>query len=144
MVLLHLVLCQIAICTVSILASRSRLRTSNDQYGVCTVTFDLACLRGWYPFDLDVCNSGVRQATAITRRQRSQRHAAVAASQAHYVGSLSASNLKFAVIVARFNDLITKPLLSGALEAFERHGGDTSNADVSSAGLCTLSSCGCC
>lgn len=76
-----------------------------------------------------------RPAARIHRHQRSRRHAAVASSQTHYVGSLSASGLKFAFIVARFNDLITRPLLQGAQEAFERHGGDLESADVSSCGM---------
>ncbi|KAK9830893.1 hypothetical protein WJX81_002120 [Elliptochloris bilobata] len=38
------------------------------------------------------------------------------------VGSLSAGGLRFGVVVARFNDLVTKPLLEGVLEGFERHG----------------------
>lgn len=42
-----------------------------------------------------------------------------------------ASDLKFAIVIARFNDLVTKLLLEGALEAFDRHGGDREEVDVS-------------
>lgn len=37
-------------------------------------------------------------------------------------GSLEGNKLKIGVVVARFNELITKNLLSGALDALERHG----------------------
>lgn len=40
-------------------------------------------------------------------------------------------DLQFAVVVARFNSLVTKGLLEGAREAFGRHGVKTSNIDVS-------------
>lgn len=76
---------------------------------------------------------GFRQTALVTRHHHSQ-HAVFANSQdsqEHYVGSLSATGLKFAFIVGRFNDLITRPLLQGALEAFERHGGNVDDADVS-------------
>lgn len=65
------------------------------------------------------------------KHQRSRCTTVSKASESQYVGSLTANNLKFALVVARFNDLITRPLLQGALEAFERHGGDTSKTDVS-------------
>ena len=39
------------------------------------------------------------------------------------VGSLDASGLRIGVVVARFNELVTKLLLEGALDAFSRHGG---------------------
>lgn len=47
-----------------------------------------------------------------------------------YVGSLVGTGLKVGVVVARFNDLVTKPLLEGALEAFGRHGVATDDIDV--------------
>ena len=37
-----------------------------------------------------------------------------------------ASNLKVAIVVARFNDLVTNKLLSGCLDCLKRHGIDTS------------------
>ena len=39
-------------------------------------------------------------------------------------GGLDASALKFGIVVAKFNDLVTRPLLKGTLAAIERHGGD--------------------
>ena len=39
-----------------------------------------------------------------------------------HIGSLSSSGLRFGVVVARFNELVTKPLLEGVLEGLERHG----------------------
>ena len=54
------------------------------------------------------------------------------------MGSLVASELKFAVVIARFNDLVTKLLLEGALEAFDRHGGDRDSVDVSAAMTCSV------
>ena len=38
------------------------------------------------------------------------------------------SDLRIAVVVARFNDLVTNKLLSGCLDCLERHGIDTSEA----------------
>ena len=46
------------------------------------------------------------------------------------MGSLSASGLRFGCVVARFNDLVTKPLLEGVLEGFERHGTLREEVDV--------------
>lgn len=62
----------------------------------------------------------------------SQRHrcSTVAASSKAYVGSLVANDLKFAVVIARFNDLVTKLLLEGALESIDRHGGNRDDVDV--------------
>ena len=39
-------------------------------------------------------------------------------------GKLSARGLRFALIVSRFNDLLTSRLLEGALDALRRHEGD--------------------
>jgi len=39
-----------------------------------------------------------------------------------YEGVLSAEKMKTAIIVSRFNDLITKELLEGALDCLKRHG----------------------
>lgn len=38
-----------------------------------------------------------------------------------YEGSLDANGLSFAIIVSRFNDLLTKNLLEGALDSLTRH-----------------------
>ena len=45
-------------------------------------------------------------------------------------GNLSAQGLKFAVVVSRFNSIITDRLLEGALDAIARTGGDTEELAV--------------
>lgn len=45
-------------------------------------------------------------------------------------GRLIGTGLKFAIVVARFNDFITKELLSGATDALKRHGADIGAVDV--------------
>ena len=45
-------------------------------------------------------------------------------------GDLTATGRTFGVIVSRFNDFIVKELLSGALDAIKRHGGDLGAVDV--------------
>lgn len=47
-----------------------------------------------------------------------------------YLGQLTAANVRFGIVVARFNELITQQLLRGAEDAILRHGGDTANVDV--------------
>lgn len=39
-----------------------------------------------------------------------------------YTGRLQAENLRLAIVVSRFNEMITKGLLTGALEGLERYG----------------------
>ena len=45
-------------------------------------------------------------------------------------GQLSAAGLKFAIIVSRFNSFVTERLLTGALDAITRSGGDTQLTDI--------------
>jgi len=45
-------------------------------------------------------------------------------------GKLIAKDLKFALVVSRFNDFITSKLLDGAMDAIIRHGGSDNNVDV--------------
>jgi 6,7-dimethyl-8-ribityllumazine synthase len=45
-------------------------------------------------------------------------------------GSLVATGLRFAVVVSRFNSLVTEQLLSGAVDALRRHGADEDGIDV--------------
>ena len=47
-----------------------------------------------------------------------------------YEGSLVATGLRFAVVVSRFNSLVTEQLLSGAVDALRRHGADDGAIDV--------------
>ena len=45
-------------------------------------------------------------------------------------GDLVAQGLKFAFVVARFNELIGERLLEGALDTFQRHGGNPDDVVV--------------
>ncbi|HTP25811.1 MAG TPA: 6,7-dimethyl-8-ribityllumazine synthase [Anaeromyxobacteraceae bacterium] len=45
-------------------------------------------------------------------------------------GSLLATGLRFAVVVSRFNSLVTEQLVSGALDALKRHGADESEIEL--------------
>jgi len=45
-------------------------------------------------------------------------------------GNLDAKGLKFAILVTRFNSLITDRLLAGALDALVRTGGDQKNIEI--------------
>ena len=45
-------------------------------------------------------------------------------------GDLVAKDLKFAFIVSRFNEMIGERLLEGALDTFQRHGGNRDNVWV--------------
>jgi len=48
----------------------------------------------------------------------------------HYEGILIGKGLKFAVVVARFNELITTKLLEGAKDALLRHGVDEGDIEI--------------
>ncbi len=45
-------------------------------------------------------------------------------------GRLIATGLKFAIVVARFNDLITKSLLDGCVDALRRHGAEDALIEI--------------
>ena len=45
-------------------------------------------------------------------------------------GHLVASDARFAIVVSRFNEFITEPMMNGALDALKRHGADLDNVDV--------------
>lgn len=47
-----------------------------------------------------------------------------------YTGSLNAQGLRFAIVCARFNEMITKALLEGAVDTLRRHGADEQNLAV--------------
>lgn len=47
-----------------------------------------------------------------------------------YEGKLIGEGLRFAIVVARFNEFITSKLLGGAQDALVRHGVDAANVDV--------------
>ncbi len=42
-------------------------------------------------------------------------------------GNLNGAGLKLAIVVARFNELVTRPLLAGARETLSRHWVDVDN-----------------
>ncbi|MFC1767777.1 6,7-dimethyl-8-ribityllumazine synthase [Candidatus Margulisiibacteriota bacterium] len=45
-------------------------------------------------------------------------------------GKLDAKGLKFGIIVSRFNELVSKGLLDGAVDCLKRHGAAETNIDV--------------
>jgi len=47
-----------------------------------------------------------------------------------FEGHLSAKDLRFALIVSRFNEFITSRLQEGAMDALLRHGGDPEKIDI--------------
>lgn len=47
-----------------------------------------------------------------------------------FEGKLLAQDLKFAIVVARFNEFITNKLLGGALDGLKRHGAAEENIEV--------------
>lgn len=47
-----------------------------------------------------------------------------------YEGKLIGENLKFGIVVSRFNEFITNKLLSGCLDTLLRHGVDEGNIEV--------------
>lgn len=44
------------------------------------------------------------------------------------IGSFQAQGLKFGIVVAHFNELITRKLYEGAIEALKRHGADVNQS----------------
>jgi 6,7-dimethyl-8-ribityllumazine synthase len=44
------------------------------------------------------------------------------ASKKNYEGNLIGKGLRFAIVISRFNEIITNRLLSGAIDGFQRHG----------------------
>lgn len=47
-----------------------------------------------------------------------------------YEGNLIAKDLKFGIIIGRFNEFISSKLLGGAIDGLIRHGADESNVEV--------------
>ena len=47
-----------------------------------------------------------------------------------YEGMLVGKGLKFAIVVSRFNELITKKLMEGAQDALQRHGVNPADIDI--------------
>ena len=47
-----------------------------------------------------------------------------------YEGSLTAENVKFGIVVSRFNSFVVESLLSGAIDTILRHGGSEENIEI--------------
>ena len=47
-----------------------------------------------------------------------------------HVGSLDGTGMRVGVVIARFNDLITRPLLDGAVDTFQRYGVQAKDIEV--------------
>lgn len=47
-----------------------------------------------------------------------------------FEGQLAAKDKKFALVVSRFNELISRKLLEGALDCISRHGGNPEDIDI--------------
>ncbi len=45
-------------------------------------------------------------------------------------GNLIAKNLRFGIVISRFNEFIGSKLLGGAIDAIVRHGGDETNIEI--------------
>ena len=45
-------------------------------------------------------------------------------------GKLLAQGMRFGIVISRFNELITKSLLEGALDGLERHGANTNHITI--------------
>ncbi|EIE24911.1 hypothetical protein COCSUDRAFT_62321 [Coccomyxa subellipsoidea C-169] len=72
-----------------------------------------------------------RRGSHAQQRSRGQAcRASSGGSPSTYIGSLSSQGLKFGIVAARFNELVTKPLLEGVLEGLERHGTQRETVDV--------------
>lgn len=70
-------------------------------------------------------------AVSSSRACSSARRGQPLAAGQTFVGAVTADKeMRFGVVVARFNSLVTKQLLEGAHETFERHGVSSANVDV--------------
>jgi len=47
-----------------------------------------------------------------------------------YEGNLIGKGLKFAIVIARFNEIITNRLLDGAIDGFIRHGVNEADIEI--------------
>lgn len=65
-------------------------------------------------------SSRISTRTQAAKQSATVRHGSVVAQ----------SDLKFGIVVGRFNDLVTKLLLEGAIGAFESHGASVDSLEV--------------
>ncbi len=49
---------------------------------------------------------------------------------ATFEGTFNAAGIRYGIVVSRFNELITRPLLDGAMDALRRHGADLEQVDI--------------
>ena len=56
----------------------------------------------------------------------------MAAAKEHLIGSVIGTDMRIGIVVARFNELVTRLLLAGALESLGRHGVADQNVQVDS------------
>ncbi|CAL1386903.1 unnamed protein product [Linum trigynum] len=73
-----------------------------------------------------------RALTTVGRRQGNSSSSLEAPEAVkHHIGSISQTEgLRFAVVVARFNEIVTRPLLEGAIGTFRRYSVDEEDIDV--------------
>lgn len=77
--------------------------------------------------------SGPSSSAAAPAARRQQRAASVrvqAAANVRHGAVVAKPGMRFGVVVGRFNDLVTKLLLEGALGAFKSHGANMDNIEV--------------
>ncbi|XP_010277852.1 PREDICTED: 6,7-dimethyl-8-ribityllumazine synthase, chloroplastic [Nelumbo nucifera] len=84
-----------------------------------------------HPKTLVSFSSSVQVSSPTVIIQRKGSSFAQTAAVRHLIGSLTRTEgLRFAVVVARFNEIVTKLLLEGALETFKRHSVREEDIDV--------------
>jgi len=109
------------------LCTRSALPTSAAPGSVSKLW---CSLRSCHRPEQALCAGSALRCRLRTPCTLRRQHGAACRAAAVHMGSLSASGLRFGCVVARFNDLVTKPLLEGVLEGFERHGTPREEVDV--------------
>ncbi|XP_065850816.1 6,7-dimethyl-8-ribityllumazine synthase, chloroplastic-like isoform X1 [Euphorbia lathyris] len=81
-------------------------------------------------FSSSTSMTGLGASVSFERRKEHSSFVETAAVR-HLVGSLTRTEgLRFAVVVARFNEIVTKPLLEGALETFKSYSVNEEDIDV--------------
>jgi hypothetical protein len=89
--------------------------------------------------------SNVSSASVPQQAQRRQQRRALrvrAEATIRHGAVVAKPDMRFAVVVGRFNDLVTKLLLEGALGAFKSHGANLDNVQVGRAAKTAARTCG--
>ena len=88
----------------------------------------------WYPgFRAPSApQQGLASSVISVRRCRQSSVQPLAAAPDQVIGSLIGSNMRIGIVVARFNELVTRLLLAGTLESLTRHGVAEEDVQVSS------------